>query len=861
MISVILYGRNDSHGYNLHKRAAISLNCIGEVLTHASDEILFVDYNTPNDLPTFVEAIYDTLTARTKSLLRVLRVRPEVHAACLGGRTHLLALEPHSRNIAIRRANPQNRWVLSTNTDMVFVPKPGFGSLSDIVCELVDGHYILPRFELPEPLWEGFDRSNPQAIIRACDEFGRRLHLHEVTITHPYMRYDSPGDFQLLLRQALFDIHGFDERMIHGWHADSNMCKRFYVFYGNQTGSLADRLKGYHCDHTRVATLAHRLDIKLENDLQEFVFGLEDPYASHQADTWGMPGVEIEEVDFADGPQARFVDAVAHAVGAPQEFDYFSNAMDVRAFVFYQPEHAIPFVAGNLTIYSRQARFAYVGANPRTLEMTARVIAGMGFRHQLAYLSALLDGASFALDAVTPIGLDDGADVVTAGLVSEYDVLIFDFGLDRSPETARVDVPRVTDWPRGLRYKLGAVAQWLETCVDAAEKARRGPDVLLLNANHYVFSEFVSQFVIAAETPYNTHVRRGRLRTGADRLYRSARWKYTEELLRSYFGYQQDGVQPPTIRAGAVIDLTACGSSAGAKDGHWGAMDMTGTWTDGARADLILAPAADIDGDLIAFVRVVDAFLGPDDEPIRFNACLDGVRIANWKASTRCVTVNYRLVLPFDMLRSKAVCRLSFEIENPQSAQRMAKLAGRQVIGEDPRELGVRIQQVSFCGRERLAYQPDTVLDFTERGAGGFHLDESWTQPDCYGAWTLGREAGFALYMNPGPRDDARVVFSITEVAVNAENASLDVDVLFNGCPVGAWKLGPSRWGAEQQLVVPARLMENVSPLTVSFHVHTPRTPVQLKWSHADHRPLGFRLTGFRIEGLEGGMAPEASAS
>ncbi len=29
-----------------------------------------VDYNTPNDLPTFIEAIYDTLTDKAKSRLR-----------------------------------------------------------------------------------------------------------------------------------------------------------------------------------------------------------------------------------------------------------------------------------------------------------------------------------------------------------------------------------------------------------------------------------------------------------------------------------------------------------------------------------------------------------------------------------------------------------------------------------------------------------------------------------------------------------------------------------------------------------------------------------------------------------------------
>src|SRR5271168_1449973 len=125
MISVIVYGRNDSHGYNLHKRAAISLNCIAEMLRAADDEILFVDYNTPNDLPAFVEAIYDTLTPKVKSILRVFRVRPDLHARLAGDRTHLLALEPHSRNIALRRSNPRNRWVLFTNTDMIFIPRDG----------------------------------------------------------------------------------------------------------------------------------------------------------------------------------------------------------------------------------------------------------------------------------------------------------------------------------------------------------------------------------------------------------------------------------------------------------------------------------------------------------------------------------------------------------------------------------------------------------------------------------------------------------------------------------------------------------------------------------------------------------------
>ena len=109
MISVVLYGRNDSYGYNLHKRAALSFNCISEVL-ESSDEIIFVDYNTPDDFPTFPEAIFDTLTEKARALLRILRVRPTIHDR-FKSKTHLLALEPIARNIAVRRSLPSNRWI------------------------------------------------------------------------------------------------------------------------------------------------------------------------------------------------------------------------------------------------------------------------------------------------------------------------------------------------------------------------------------------------------------------------------------------------------------------------------------------------------------------------------------------------------------------------------------------------------------------------------------------------------------------------------------------------------------------------------------------------------------------------------
>src|ERR1700744_997361 len=153
MFSVIIYGRNDQHGYNLHKRAAISFNAQAEVMTDPDDEILFVDYNTPDDHPTFPEEIADTLTEKDKKVMSIFRVRPEQHAH-LKNKTHLVALEAQSRNVALRRSNPKNRWILYTNTDMLLVPRNEQESLSDILGGLTDGFYQVPRFEIPEMLWE-----------------------------------------------------------------------------------------------------------------------------------------------------------------------------------------------------------------------------------------------------------------------------------------------------------------------------------------------------------------------------------------------------------------------------------------------------------------------------------------------------------------------------------------------------------------------------------------------------------------------------------------------------------------------------------------------------------------------------------
>ena len=846
MISVIVYGRNDSHGYNLPKRAAISLNCIAEVLSDPDDEILFVDYNTSDDLPTFIEAIYDTLTPNAKSRLRVLRVRPQLHARLVKS-THLAALEPHSRNIAIRRSNPRNRWVLFTNTDMIFLPRRGNSGLTSAARDLADGLYVVPRFEVPEPLWESFPRDDPRTVLRACEELGHKLHMHEVTLSPPYNRFDQPGDFQLVPRQAMWDIHGFDERMIHGWHADSNICKRLHLFYGNRTESLDHRIKGYHCDHTRVATLAHRMDIKVENNLQEFVFGLEDPVAHHQAGTWGAPDEPIEEIDFANGPSARFIRALERTLGEPQREDTVADSNEVRNFVSYNQGHVLTQLAGNFTVFPPGARFAYAGNNPRMLALVAQCIAELGFAKPLRYVADLLSaGPPPAMaEAITSASLPEGCSLEEF-LLTNFDVPIFDLGLDQSGlSLGRIE--RVTDWPRDLRYSLGAVARFLVRCVERSDALRGDlPEFHVINANHHTFRRFTDQFLLASDTPFATHVRKGRPRVGDERLYRSAKWRYTEDDMRSFFGYDTEDDSVPPVAAGDTIDFTSAGRSTPYKDGHWGAMDSSGTWTDGCRAALLFAPRS-CEEDLLVLVRVNEVFIGPEGDPIHVEVLLDGEPLTRWTLFSRYEITICKAILPARLMAGKATCRLEFHVENPQSTQRVAKAQGQEVNGEDPRELGIKIQRVGFASKDRLRCSLGKTLDFTENGEGVNHTDECWGPPGSFGVWTLGPQATLTLLPAAPVESPIAAIITVNDVAVNEENPHLDVLVAVNGRHVANWILGPNRDPGEQRVLLPADAWRALEPLIISFHVKCPRSPVELGWSAWDTRPLGLRLNQLRF--------------
>jgi hypothetical protein len=331
MISVVTYGRNDGHGYNLPKRAALSFNCIAELLDEDGDEILFVDCNSEDEYATFPESIADTLTPKARRLLRVFRVRRSLYEQRTRG-AEVPVLESFSRNIALRRANPQNRWVLSTNPDIVLLPAPG-RTLKQILAELPDGYYATPRYELPESLWEAFDRSAPAAAMQFIRQHAQAAGLHIAVRGDPWNGYDAPGDFQLAPLRHFLEIGGFHEGMVKGRHVDSNLARRFSLFYGQPAHSLHDRIHAYHMMHLRTLTWQHTGDaLRRCSSLRMYVRQVRTPYPKDQAPDWGAPEVPVEEISLAAGKRP-FWALSRPAEGTPGRF-----GEDIE-FVDYTPQN------------------------------------------------------------------------------------------------------------------------------------------------------------------------------------------------------------------------------------------------------------------------------------------------------------------------------------------------------------------------------------------------------------------------------------------------------------------------------------------------------------------------------------------
>ena len=413
MISALVYGRNDGYSYEVNRRTALGLNQLAAQLAPGRDEIVFVDYNTDNDLPTFPETIADTLTARAVGLIRVIRVRPGFHAT--QPQAGPPVREAVARNIALRRLSPGASWALSTNPDCLLLAEGA--PLHQLIDGLAPGYYGLPRHELPRFLWEALPRSDPALAAAEALAAAKALALEEI-VRHPdpAIGYDAPGDFQLAPVADLVALAGFDERMTLGWHVDSNMNARLARRHGalrDLNDAAGGALTLFHAEHARRASAKHEAG-RAEDPFEQFVENA-DEIPPGQGTSWGAPDERFEEFPLADPPVRRLIQGlIAGASGEPPA-DYVYGPESFGALPCGEDldDHLFAFLFDHLAYLAPDAPLGWFGAGGgRGARFAARArAAGLSNPIRIAGTAAeiapTLDGAEvLILDA------DPGAGVI-----------------------------------------------------------------------------------------------------------------------------------------------------------------------------------------------------------------------------------------------------------------------------------------------------------------------------------------------------------------------------------------------------------------------------------------------------------------
>ncbi len=503
MISVIVYGRNDSRGYGMQKRVAISLNTIAEVLSAPTSEIIFVDYNTPNHLPTLPELIRDMLTEKARIRTRVLRVRSHVHAR-FAPYSPLPVLEAIARNVALRRSRPQNRWILSTNTDTILV-MPNGRSLCEIANGLTGVHYGAPRFELPERLWEALDRLDPAGTMATVNDWGVRARLNEVVRGQGAVQFDNPGDFQLVRRSALFAIDGFDEEALLGWHVDHNLTHRLQLRHGPE-GDLSRELKLYHCSHARQSTATHAHD-RIENDVQRFVHQVTEPEIIRQRDAWGCIDDHIGEVDLRQATTLALLDAIEDTI-APLGDEVLATSYASVSFdsLWYDAGHVGVYLLDLLSTFPRRGTLGYVGCRRDLVNILSGALVMLGFTEKLAVAESVAERLGVVGDDRFKVWSD-------SKLTEDADAVVFEFGLMRDEEggARQPDVP--VAWTETETHALDTVARLFQTVVRAEQDRRQasgaGRMLITLNAVNSRFETLVNVNLSATPSPFTTRLRYG----------------------------------------------------------------------------------------------------------------------------------------------------------------------------------------------------------------------------------------------------------------------------------------------------------------------------------------------------------------
>ena len=409
MLSVVLIGRNDNHGYNLSKRVSQSINSIAQGLT-STDEIIFVDWNSPLGYPPMPISIHDDLSDFAKKLLKIVVVPPSIHAQ-FAGQTNKMLLEPLARNVGMRRVSKDSKWILNTNTDILLL-NPTQLSLRDIAEKYDQSPTVAFRYEIPEFIWESFDRRDPQGILENLRKWHELKFLEKnVGITldkgQELVLPDGVGDFQLATKVLWYSVTGFAEEMLKGWHVDSRAAIQMNKLSSGLKFINPEELSIFHQNHMRTSTIYHNSD---ETNDESLVF------KSYKNDTaWGLADIHLETIQ-VDDYQSK-----VH-IGIDLSYDMLderrirptSDIIETQRNLDYSLKHSSAFLMDEIQLLQENDQILLVSHNESIIKWITTVCMKLNltlyvcgkFNEEINHFNLLI--LDLGLESDTPVASANG---------------------------------------------------------------------------------------------------------------------------------------------------------------------------------------------------------------------------------------------------------------------------------------------------------------------------------------------------------------------------------------------------------------------------------------------------------------------
>jgi hypothetical protein len=490
---------------------------------------------------------------------------------------------------------------------MVLVPLSST-SLSEVCADLADGFYGLPRFELPEWLWERLPRTSPHNALAEIKRLGPALRLDEPTISHEWILFDAPGDFQLFLREDFFAIDGLNEEMLLGYHVDSNLSRRMLIRRGS-IESLGDHVAGYHCNHSRTPTIYHGARL-VTNDLDRFFFSVDEAELPTQRKIWGLVDAVLEEVPVRQRVGSHFAESLLAVTPGDAGPRTPSDALGAAFALTYDSGHVLPFIADSLAVSPTGVTIGYIGANGVLERMLSGLVSELGFGRPLV-VARLEDRRS--------------VDEVAGGA----DVVIVDLGVDAShADVASLATARdyeAARFPPGLGRAFAALERLVELERERLERGEHPRRIVLVNSATAFWDGYVQAHLECSYTTPHSRVRRATVKPLPDDD-RATRTVLERARLLVRWGTRGDAGQGRLhvrLRQSVKIsDLTDYGAFG---DG-WTCPDEVGVWTLGPRSDLAIA-LDECEGRAVLSLSIAAICVGPE-ESLRVEVIVNGTRVA-----------------------------------------------------------------------------------------------------------------------------------------------------------------------------------------------------------------------------------------